>query len=535
MAYQKSFSTRKTDQKQPIPSRTDQIPNSEGGFVWAVDDWERLRRFITLGSEGGTFYIKERELTIENAEAVVRCIKEDGVRVVNNVVEISHNGRAYKNEPALFVLAMCAGMGDEETRKAALAGLPTVARIGTHLFNFLNYVQAFRGWGRGLRNAVAAWYTEKPLDKLVYQVLKYRQRNGWTHRDVLRKAHPQTGDETKNALFSWIVSGEEAGIGENERKIFDIPLIESYLIAQHPATENALDVAELIIDTGLTREMVPTQFLKSPEVWEALLEKMPLTAMIRNLGKMGNVGLLIPGNFDATQKVVNALGDEERLRKSRVHPIQILSALSVYGIGQGIRGSLTWSPVSQILDALDGAFYTSFQNVEPTNKRIMLALDISSSMTMRSLIAHLTSRDLSAAMALVTAAVEPDHMFMGFHDKLIPLSISSKQRLDDVVSYIDGLGFGGTDCSLPMQYALDNKIEIDAFVIYTDSETHFGSIHPAQALQNYRREINPTAKLVVVGMEANEFSIADPNDAGMLDVVGFGTMTPQVIANFTRD
>jgi len=40
------------------------------------------------------------------------------------------------------------------------------------------------------------------------------------------------------------------------------------------------------------------------------------------------------------------------------------------------------------------------------------------------------------------------------------------------------------------------------------------------------------AKLVVVGMVANEFSIADPNDAGMMDVVGFDTTAPQLISDF---
>jgi hypothetical protein len=35
-------------------------------------------------------------------------------------------------------------------------------------------------------------------------------------------------------------------------------------------------------------------------------------------------------------------------------------------------------------------------------------------------------------------------------------------------------------------------------------------------------------------MVANKFTIADPNDVGMLDCVGFSTDTPQVIADFVR-
>jgi 60 kDa SS-A/Ro ribonucleoprotein len=68
--------------------------------------------------------------------------------------------------------------------------------------------------------------------------------------------------------------------------------------------------------------------------------------------------------------------------------------------------------------------------------------------------------------------------------------------------------------------------------VYTDSETWAGDIHPRQALVEYRQKLGIGAKLVVIGMVSNEFSIADPNDAGMLDVVGFDTATPAIIADF---
>jgi len=40
--------------------------------------------------------------------------------------------------------------------------------------------------------------------------------------------------------------------------------------------------------------------------------------------------------------------------------------------------------------------------------------------------------------------------------------------------------------------------------------------------------------LIVVGMVSNGFTIADPDDAGMLDVAGFDTAVPQVMADFAR-
>jgi 60 kDa SS-A/Ro ribonucleoprotein len=71
-------------------------------------------------------------------------------------------------------------------------------------------------------------------------------------------------------------------------------------------------------------------------------------------------------------------------------------------------------------------------------------------------------------------------------------------------------------------------------VIYTDSETWAGDVHPTQALHDYRRASGIDARLDVVGMVSNGFSIADPADPGMLDVVGFDAVTPQLISDFAR-
>src|SRR6266581_9238267 len=124
-----------TPQNQPIPGSS-QVPNSAGGYSWAVDDWTRLDRFLILGAEGGTYYITERELVKQNHDALVRCIKADGVRAVNRIVEISDTGRAPKNDPAIFAMALAAAHGNAEAKALAFQNLTRVCRIGTHLFHF---------------------------------------------------------------------------------------------------------------------------------------------------------------------------------------------------------------------------------------------------------------------------------------------------------------------------------------------------------------------------------------------------------------
>jgi 60 kDa SS-A/Ro ribonucleoprotein len=91
-----------------------------------------------------------------------------------------------------------------------------------------------------------------------------------------------------------------------------------------------------------------------------------------------------------------------------------------------------------------------------------------------------------------------------------------------------------TDRALPIVWAARNKLNVSAFITYTDSETWAGNIHPAQALHQYRDEFVGDAKALVVGMTSNGFTLADPNDRGMLEVVGFDTTVPAVIVDFVR-
>jgi 60 kDa SS-A/Ro ribonucleoprotein len=546
MDFTKHFATRLmrllTPQSEAIPGST-QVANSGGGYAWPVDKWTRLDRFLILGSEGGTYYIGERQLTQENALAVVECLAEDGPRLVRRIVEVSLAGRAPKNDPALFALAIAAGLGDTGTKTAVWAALPQVARTGTHLFHWLQYLKAFRGWGRGVRRAVAGWYTAKPATDLMYQVLKYPSRDGWAHRDALRLSHPKAPTVAHDLVFRYATKGWDGVLtlaGVDDMDV--VQTIEAVEALKHQAPGLA---AQTIARHGLTREMVPTELLTHAVVWEALLERMPLTALIRSLGVMGKVGLLVPLS-DAVQSVTARLGDRKAIMAARVHPIALLAALKTYAQGHGMKGKNTWRPVPQVVDALDRAFYLAFESAPTTGKRVMLALDVSGSMSARvNGMQYLDCREASAAMALVTAASEPKHMFTAFTAGSYPsrwsprlgsglstLAISPRERLDDVVKRISGLAFGGTDCALPMLEALKHQWPVDLFVIYTDSETWAGKVHPSPALRQYRERTGIAAKLAVVGMASNGFTIANPGDGGMLDVVGFDAAAPQVIADF---
>lgn len=507
-------STPQTERAHP-----DQRENNAGGFAFTVSDWDRLARFLVLGVDAGTYYVQPRPLAVDNAAVVARCLDADPRRTVDLACDISVDGRAPKNDPAIFVLAMAAA--HPHARDHALARLGDVCRIGTHLFHFAQFVQAQRGWGRALRRAVAAWYERDDLDGLGYQVVKYRQRDGWTHRDLLRKAHPKAPTPGYSNLYDFIcgrnVNGPLPEIVEGYRKMVE---------ASDPD-----EAAALIGEYGLPWETVPSE-LMGPKVWGALLDgtSLPLGALVRNLGVMTANGVL---TTTTASKVAGRL-TEGAIKKARLHPIAVLNALVTYQNGRGLRGGLTWSPVAKVVDALDSAFYAAFGAVEPAGKRTLLAIDISGSMTWSPVTGGaFDARTGAGAMAMVTAATEPETTVTAFATTLTPVDVSPRRRLDDNIRAINSLRMGGTDCSLPMLWALENKVPVDTFVSYTDNETWAGRMHPHQALAQYRQRTGIPAKLIVVGMTATEFTIADPNDPGMLDVVGFDTAAPGVMSAFS--
>ncbi|HEX6443583.1 MAG TPA: TROVE domain-containing protein [Streptosporangiales bacterium] len=518
-----AVATRSTPQSERADAR--QKLNAACGYVFTVTDDAHIHRFLTIGTTGGTYYTSERDLTRDAAGVVLDAARQRGAWLVDRIVDVSVAGRAPRQNPALFALAAVAGLGDEDARARALAALPQVARTGTHLFLFARYVEQFRGWGRGLRGAVARWYVDRQVEDVAYQAVKYRQREGWSHRDLLRLAHPETDDEARRALFSWIVSGAASDATPG--------LVAAFQRAQE-ATDTATWVT-LIEQHPLSWEMLPDPALTEPAVWRALITKgMPQTALLRQLPRLTRLGVL--GDPPTRDLVTTQLADPARLQKGRVHPMNVLVAQRTYASGQSARGQSTWAPDRRVVDALDAAFYAAYAAVEPTGKDTLLALDVSGSMGWSASGLGLSAREASAALALVTMATEPgaEVDVVGFTTTLQPLPLSPRQRLDDAIRAVSNLPFGGTDCAQPLLWALAQRKSYDTFVVYTDNETWAGGTHVHQALRHYRERVNPAARMAVVGLTATDCSIADPSDPGMLDVAGLDSAVPGLIADFSR-
>ena len=570
-----SANKKKTPQNEPIPG-SNQIKNNAGGFAWEATKWDRLNRWLILGSEGGTYYIGEKKLTKDNAKSVLECLNEDPIRTIDTIVQVSDSGRSSDNDIALFCLALAASHENLDVRRYALDNLPRVARIGTHLFHFIEFTKNNRGWGRSLRTAIKNWYNTKDADNLAFLMAKYQQRDGWANKDLLKLSHPTPKTPQHELLYQWATEKGTVRI-EKDKVFYDYSisdkrvgkskegsgelfgLIRTYELLK--ACKSEKEVINIMKNNLTQREIIPTEYLNSKEVWRLLYPHLKTMALVRNLNTLSRVGIISQGNFNDIQNITSKLLDPKLLKESRIHPLNILFALRTYQQGRGMRGTSTWPVTPQIVDTLDKMFYKAFDNVEPTGKRLYLGVDVSRSMDSSKIRdSFLTAREGACALAMATMKTEQNYIIKGFTEghsrsikkgygskwsgygggsnsssEMVPLNINASMDLNSVINVAKAIPFGGTNCALPMLDAIENDYQVDAFIVYTDSETWFGDIHPMQALQEYRRKSGINAKLIIVGMVSNSVSIADPKDKNSLDVVGFDASLPTLIQDFLTD
>lgn len=518
----------------PQTERADksQKRNNAGGYSFVASDATRFRRFLITGTNGGTYYVSENKLTKDAVKFVVDYIADNGVAAVNEAVKVSDQALAPSNNQALFVIAVALNSDDADTKRAAKEAVIKVARTGTHLFTLCEYLKNTGGWGSAKTKAIAAWYTTRDDEALSYQVAKYRQRDGWTHRDVLRLAHPKG---ISKDISRFILSGEVTETAPVILRDFE----------RLSTVDSADEAVEAIRDAEVVAwEFLPTGVLKDKKVWRELADggHLPLGAMIRNISRLGKNGafednfhegkLQVISGDEFTDIVVNALTNEKKIKRSRIHPMDFLKTIAVVGHGsEGVP--------HEVIGALHTGYEMSFVNVKDIDASALIGMDVSGSMSVLvndprggwdwSGQKGLTCAKAGASLIQVIMEAMRKTRVMAFSNQFQELSITKQMSLNEVHRKIQGLNFGSTDCALPMQYALNKGLEVDAFFVITDSETWYGNQHPFEALKEYRNKVNPKARLFVIALSGTEFTIADPDDPLSYDIAGFDSSMMKIV------
>jgi 60 kDa SS-A/Ro ribonucleoprotein len=520
-----------TPQTQPIPGReAEMIQARSGAYTFDAGIWKMLRRCLLIGSSQNAYYATKHELTDDFVNTVKQAVIEDPARTAQEIVYAS-DGKAINNSAPILALVLLS-MGETPAAKTAFLEIfLQVVRTGSHFYEWLNYTKSLRGMGKIIRTAGQSWLAKEDAKAVAYQLLKYQQRNGFTHRDALRLFHVQPPTKDHELLYHWAVKGWD----ELPTEIPSIPLAQIWWYEW--LKRNPERTHEAIAQGRLTHEMAAPVGKMDVRAWQLLFEEMPIGAMLRNLGSLTDLGVIRADETANLDRVESVLNNRDRVRAGRIHPIDVLKALKTYQSGGKIgKSSKTWIPVPRIIDILEKMVELAFDSIEPTGKVFMHAVDVSGSMSgMQLPSVGLTCCEIATAMALASAKAETNYMIRGFSTEFIDLDITKRDTFTSALRKAKNQNFGGTDASVAYDWMLKNNFKADVICFWTDSESWAGNRHPSQALAEYRRKVNPHVRAIYITLQSAQITLVDPQDPLSWDLGGFDPTMPRVIQTIAQE
>jgi 60 kDa SS-A/Ro ribonucleoprotein len=525
MDYKFFTKAKNTSQTQPIPGRANEmVQGRSGGYGFKPENWQMLQRCLMLGTASNTFYANKHELTAEFTNVVKQFVAENPAWTAEMILEAS-DGKAINNSAPILALTLLS-MGESPAAKAAFLNIfPKVVRTGSHFYEWLNYTKSLRGFGKVVREAGRTWLSKPDAKALAYQLLKYQQRHGYTNRDALRLFHAKPISDGHQDLYNWVVKGWDSLPEQPTSEVMEQIWWYEW-VKRNPAQTH-----EAIAKGRLTHEMVAPVGQMDVRAWQLLFMEMPVGAMLRNLASLTEIGVLTIGqreNLDHLEKVLNS---KHKLQKARIHPIDVLKALKTYRSGGSIgRSQKTWKVIPRVVDILEKMLELSFNSLEPTGKTFLHAVDVSGSMSYSAVASiGLTCCEIATTMALASAKAEKNYVIRGFANDFRDLNITATDSFSSAMKKASNQNFGATDASVAYQWAIKEKLFVDVFCFWTDSESWAGYQHPSQALAEYRRKVNPKAKAVYFTLAPGNMTLVDPKDPLSWDFSGFDPSAPRAV------
>ncbi|XP_031610703.1 60 kDa SS-A/Ro ribonucleoprotein isoform X1 [Oreochromis aureus] len=538
--------------------------NSTGVGSWEISDKAKLCRFLCYGSERDLYSTKENgRIKLENTGALQSMLEEKrGAEVLEEIKRFAQDGRAVRLEPSIFALALCSQNPDVNTKQAAFKALKDVCREPAHLFSFIKYKKELKEhmkcgiWGRALRRALSDWYNEQDAMSLAAAVTKCKQREGWSHQDLLRLSHTKPARDAIALISKYVTKGwKEVQVAhENKENAEEVIRVLSYLevVEKVKHSRDETEVVTLIEEHKLEREQLLTEHLKFKQVWSALLKEMPLHSVVKMLGRLTSGKVLEPGSSE-TQFLCDRIQSETALKQAKIHPFSILLATENYKKGHGYQGKPKWEADRNILKAMDSAFYKSFMNVEPVGKCFVVAVDMSGSPSSIVPGTSISTAAAAAAIAMILARTEADtHVLVYSQEAMVPFSISAdmtlKEATDELVKSTrergaqpSGSAFmlqflsESRGCTVPIQWATENRKAVDVFVILSTNPLLMLTASPVESLKKHRETSGANSKLVMCDLTNTGFPIGDTEDRGLLTISGFDLGAFSVIRNLAQD
>jgi hypothetical protein len=285
------------------------------------------------------------------------------------------------------------------------------------------------------------------------------------------------------------------------------------------AFEGKLKVAETwerkISEAGQGNKTESEKADAKKENWESMIlnKKLGYMALLRNIRNIIEAGV----SNEAHQMAQDYLSNEFAVLKSKQFPFRFFSAYKVMQSTHGLDPFVK----KGYLKALGKALSYSGKNISPLKGRTVLVTDLSASMDSSiSGDSTVTCKEVGAVLSSLASQFCEDSIVCGFGStfQVIPVSEDSNRVLEDADKIMKTNVGHATNAHLVMQYLIQNKIEVDQIMLFTDMQLNGSYSYGGNSLEAdiklYRQRVNKDARIYelnLCGYGSTQINPRDPN------------------------
>ncbi|KFB40686.1 AGAP001871-PA-like protein [Anopheles sinensis] len=492
-----------------------------------------------------------------------------------------------RTDECLFALAYCAReFPTPEERHATYDVVVEVISSSRDLFHFLEYYtdlaidSEYAGFGHGIRSAIKRWYDKHTPLQLSEMLARSTSIKGWTHADVLTKAHVQLSCPEKASIIdgvrkrtSQLLAGkrtekqkdkkvkQNATVVEGEEKKDSVPAMSEALQRYHTMRQfrsapTISKVLDYIKQHGMTLDMLPPHFLRSGKVWEALYPTITYHELLWAALRLQDFRLLNPDSTHVETYVAALQNRLTDLELEQIHPVALHRIAMLYENHSRYESkkkelfhhALDCPVNAKVLAKLWSAVEHSFSHHPKTGVRYYIALDLREAHTKKNVFRNsiISCFHASVMLAFSIYKREKDVTVMAFTEEagvLKPVEFEESMTWLDAVAHCQALLLPKTKVSLvaPIARAEADKVKVDLFITITDSLIRVNPLRtpPNEALQDYRKKVKLSLSryaAISLSNHVPSFDFTSCQDAtGILEMVGYNDNTPKIIEAFAKN
>lgn len=494
--------------------------NYAGAPTFVRSAEERLVQALTTGTFEPTFYADANTLAQE-AVTLCREFAERDPHFLAQAIVYARTQGLLRLAPIVALITLSASP-NPDAKEMFRRIFPRVIHTPGDLQDALALCRAkggssLRGMGKSVQHAAQRWLAQMSE----YHAIKYgAQSQQMSLRDIYRLTRPRLAGQP-GAIARWIVKGEVdaeatpqiAGYEAFKAAAAEVRRTEPESVRQTIDAEGR--ALELVSAHRLPWEVVAGQMEGSRAAWTAMLYQMPYFALLRNLNNLIKHG--VTADDEALSYITRTLADPQRVASSKLLPFRFLSAAKALESGPGR---------SAIETALNAALEASFVNMPELGSRVLIANDISGSMTNKpSPRSDMTMAEIAGIFAAAAFKKAEAGTIVSFDTQAYPRALDKHLPLMQIARSISGYG-GGTSLSAPLLWAFGNPERVfDVAIFLTDSESWYDHLTSgrgsADLVREYKKRVNPNLVCFFVQLVPYQHAVAPQSEPGMFYLYGW--------------